>query len=296
MNSKPILINKIDTNLINISKFIIENNTRKNLFLSYNNNDFILQTPELLFDNNIKDMETHYELNLKLICRNEKKTNNFISFLTQLDNYLISLVQKNKSKYFNCKKIKFKSIIRLNKEKEKYIKIKILKSNLDNNIVKIVNNTKTISIKDLNEKCYLKLLININAIWINNNIFGVYIKPLLINKRSIEKLNHSISFIDDSETTKTVIDSCVDSNINTINNNSELNDKVLISTNNTTINNLTITETISNINNNKVNDNTSINTSIDKKNDDMTTINFNNLDDIPEYNNDPKKKEMSSTS
>lgn len=197
-------------------------------------------------------------------------------------------MSKNKQEYFANNTIKYKSILRRNKDKQKYIKIKILKSALQDNTLKIINNNNNnININELKTECYIKLLLNINAIWINNNIFGVFIKPILIKK--IEIINN-INFIEDSDIElKSVIDSCIDSDIKTITENYNPNkNKVLISTNNnSSINNITL-------NNNSKNNITNSITSYNN-NDDLSTVNFNNLDDIPEYNNDTKRS-LSSTS
>ena len=282
--SQPLLIDNINFNNINIDRVDIENDNRKNLYLTYNNNNFIIQTPELFYNDELKEMDEYYEILIDLVCKNKEKTTKFITFLNNLDKYFITLISKSKNKYFNNKNIKYKSILR-EKNNKKFIKLKLLKHNVNNNILRIVNNNNSISLEELNNNCYLKMLININAIWINNNIFGIYLKPILINKRSI--INNNISFIKDSETEKSILDSNIDSNINSINNlqssilkqKKHVNtEKVLISNNNSSIkskNTDTSTVTISSMSNN--------NNHID-----MSTISFTTLDNIPEYDNDTK--------
>jgi len=278
--NQPLLIDNINFNNINIDKVDIENDNRKNIYLIYNNNSFIIQTPEFSYNNKLKEMDDYYEIIIDLVCRNKEKTTKFITFLNNLDKYFITLISKNKDKYFNNKNIKYKSILR-EKNNNKFIKLKLLKYNINNDILRIVNNNNSISLEELNNNCYLKMLININAIWINNNIFGIYLKPILINKRSI--INNNISFVKDSETEKSILDSNIDSNINSINNlqssilkqKKHINtEKVLISNNNSTKSNRTDTSTvtISSMSNN--------NNHID-----MSTISFTTLDNIPEYNN-----------
>ena len=290
--NKPILLNDIDYKSININNIYEENNFRKNLFLNYNDNNFIIQTPYLLFNNKLEEKNTYYELIIDLKCRNKLKSNKIINFLLNLEKHLINMINKNKSEYFNTeKKIKFKSIIRFNKDNNKYIKLKILKDSLDEESIKIIQNNNKISINNLKDKCYLKLLININAIWINNNIFGVYLKPILISKKDIDNFDN-IKLIDDSETNKSILDSCIDSNINTLTQEPNNNNKVLISSVNNNSNNITIEKK-----NNSNSENLSITSYIKEKNDDdMTTINFNSLENIPEYNNDPKNKKLSKIS
>jgi len=332
IQDKPLLINNINFNSINISKINIENNTRKNLYLKYNDNNFIIQTPELFYNNKIKEMKDYYEIIINIVCRNEEKTNKFITFLNNLDKYFITLVSKRRTEFFNNNNIKYKSILR-EKNNNKFIKLKLLKYNIHNNLLKLVSNNTPITLQDLNDKCYLKILININAIWINNNIFGIYLKPIIINKKII--IDYNIDFIEDSDNQKTILDSTIDTNINSIessilkqNNNTE---KVLISNNHTSStklnnknkdkvlisNNHTSSTKLNNTNKDKVlisnnhtsstklnNTNTSSITisSISNKDNkvnndsDMSTINFTTLENIPEYNNNNKNKDNSSTS
>ena len=314
--NKPLLIDNINFNNINIDRLDIESNTRKNLYLKYNNNDLILQIPELLYTNELKEREDYYEIIIDIVCRNKEKTNNFIDFLDNLDKYFISLISKNKNKYFNNKKIKYKSILRDNNN-NKFIKLKLLKYNINNNILRIVNNSKSISLKELNKECYIKILININAIWINDHIFGIYLKPILINIRPI--LHTNISFIKDSENEKIILDSSINNNIKSINNidSSMLKptklistEKVIISNNNSTkINNSKIDSStekvlISNNNSTKINNKklekedtstVSISSMSDNNAISMSEISFTTLDNIAEYNNDTKNESVTSS-
>ena len=174
----PNLIKNINFNKIKLNNLNINLN-KKNFLLSYENKNFIIQTPNLNLNINIKEQNEYYEL---LLSFNEDKNNNkFMTFLSKLDNLILDKATKEK--------IKYKPILR-NSNNIKYIKLKLLKYNLDNNLLKLIDeNNKNLSINDLesDNKINLKFIIDINAIWIKNNLCGVYLKPLLIKKLSFRK-------------------------------------------------------------------------------------------------------------
>tara|TARA_Y100000768_G_scaffold331495_1_gene270738 strand:+ start:11781 stop:12635 length:855 start_codon:yes stop_codon:yes gene_type:complete len=277
--SIPLLINNIDFNKINISNIKDISQNRKNLYLNYLTDNFIIQLPELVHNNQIEDYKEYYQIKINLECKNSEKTDRVVKLFTHLDDYFKELMNSNKEKFFNTKKIKYKSIIRNNND-VKYIKLKILKSNIDSHNINISCNNEKITIKELNEKCYLKFLLNINAIWINNDSFGIYIRPIGIKKTYNNQ--KQINFIPDSDNqcNNTILDSNIDTSINTICQTKNLNnvqtEKVLISSNN---------NTESKINNNKTSSITI--SSYQNDDNDMTTINFSTLDNInEEYDNE----------
>ena len=291
-------------------------NGKINILLTYNNQEFIIQTPDLYQEiNTIIDKDNFYELNINIIDKYNKK-NLFYDFLEKLDKFFINYITNN-TKLFDNHKIKYKSILRKSNNIDRYIKIKLLKENIINNNLKIICNNNLIDINNLKGKSTIKMLLDINAIWINQNNCGIYIKPIIINK-SITK---EFSFI--NETENNILESDVDTNSksitepkfnnklekisedsvlnNNIHNNNNLNktnvkeNRVLSSSINNT-NKYSISNTNkSNIITNKYSiDNDLSSTSSDEDlspclnnniDDDMTTVNYNQLSDIVEYNN-----------
>tara|TARA_B100000575_G_scaffold156047_1_gene124544 strand:- start:1083 stop:1931 length:849 start_codon:yes stop_codon:yes gene_type:complete len=275
--SIPLLIDNIDFTKILISNVKTISDSRKNLYLNYIDNSLIIQLPELIYNNKIIENKEHYEILINLECKTKEKTTKVINLFTMLDNYFKELINSNKTQFFKTEIIKYKPIIRKNKDNSVYIKLKILKDNITNNNINITCNNSKIDIKELNENCYLKFLLNINAIWINKENFGIYIRPIGIKKSNLKQEQNLVNFIPDSDNqcNNTIMDSVIDTSINTIcnnnNNNNPQTEKVLISHNNSDKINKSNTITISSYNND----------------DDMTTINFSTLNNInEEYDNE----------
>ena len=282
------------TNIINNSNFKIQ----------YSNNPFIIQTPEFIKDieNNIIEKNDYYEFILNIKSLEKNKQESFINLLNNLDNYFINFIKNNKKNFiFNNLKIKYKSINRNNT-----LKLKLLKDDINNNILKIMKNNKIMNINELNHKCNIKLLLNINALWNNNSIFGIYIKPLLIDIRPYKLVlnNNNILISEDDNYARSIT-----INNDIINNDIINKNKILMSTSNNlnSFDNLKKNLDINNnlkknldINNNFLSENNKIinkkvNESVNNL-DDMTSVNYNNMNSIPEYNNNNKKYEMSETS
>lgn len=211
----PILLKNINYDKINIKKIDIENENRKNIILNYDNNYFILETPKLLISNdNIKEYENYYEI-LIFLKKNDELNEQFIDCLKKIDEKLKLIMLDNKKLFNYKKKIKYKSILR--KDIDYYIKIKILKEEIPK--LKIIQNNKDFNFKDLNKNNnnLLKLILNFNAIWINKNIFGVYIKPVYIEKIILNDNNIS--------SYETIEDFELDSSIDYSYSNTSLSDK-----------------------------------------------------------------------
>lgn len=276
--SIPLLIDNIDFTKISISNVKTISDNRKNLYLNYIDNSLIIQLPELIYNNKIIEHKEHYEILINLECKTKEKTTKVINLFTMLDNYFKELINSNKTQFFKTEKIKYKPIMRKNKDNSMYVKLKILKDNITNNNINITCNNSKIDIKELNENCYLKFLLNINAIWINQENFGIYIRPIGIKKSNLKQQQALVNFIPDSDNqcNNTIMDSVIDTSINTIcNNKNPQTEKVLISQNNSEKINKSNSITISSYNNN------------DDDDDDMTTINFSTLNNInEEYDNE----------
>ena len=93
---------------INFDKILysdpIKKNTKKNVMFKYSHNNkqeqFLIQTPELVCIESPKIVNDIYEISLELRSKSKKKINNFINFLNNLDSKIISLGESNSS-WFN---------------------------------------------------------------------------------------------------------------------------------------------------------------------------------------------------
>lgn len=264
-----ILLKNLNYNKIDISKNNIENGKRKNIILNYDNNYFILETPNLLVNNNdIKDNDNYYEI-IIFLNKEDEFISLFIESLKKIDDKLKSIMINNKKLFNYDKKIKYKSILRRDNNNH-YIKIKLLKEEIPN--LKIIQNSQNINFEEIknNNSNLVKLILNFNAIWINKNIFGVYVKPVKIEKIIIEEniVDNNTEYYESYD--KNSYSDTSLSNITDIKKNLNFNNILISNTN-------SVSKNIKELNNNEVSS-TSVTISSIKKN------NINKLEIIEEKN------------
>jgi hypothetical protein len=83
------------------------------------------------------------------------------------------------------------------------LKLKIIKNNDFETMLEINNNKpnhKKISIQDIPEDSWCKMILEAYAIWVNSsNDFGIFFRPILISFTSKEKEIYNYRLVDDSE-------------------------------------------------------------------------------------------------
>ena len=217
-------------NLLNIDFSNIKiNNENEQLKLLYNMKDFIVEIPEIIKDTEtiIEEFEQYYQFNLYLKCVNKNNEDQLINFLSCLDKFFIRIIKLNKKNFFqDTKDIKYKFILR-NNENKNYIKLKLLKNDINNDILKIIKDNSNININELTDKCNISLLLNFNTLWINKNICGIFIKPLLIDKKPLVVSKNEILMSDNDDNSK-IINSESSLQYNNIENNKDSNQLELI--------------------------------------------------------------------
>ena len=172
-----------DINFDNI-KFIPSGNG-KSIMLRYlqNNkqNKFFVQTPELKISNiESDDLVTTLYFDLK--TNNSGRVSSFINFLINLDKSIILNARNNKD-WFSSSNIKFKGLIRYENSNEPYLKLKVKNSSLYKLRVTSDRQSERGVFSDLKPNMKVKMIIDVNGLWINNNGFGIYLKPYLIDIR-----------------------------------------------------------------------------------------------------------------
>lgn len=183
----PYSIKTIDLNNIVLkSPKLVKN--KKIIFLKYNSNNFVIQLSKL--DNNIiydSTNELEFEINKK----------DQINFINKLDDYIISLGKTNAEEWFSHindkSSIDYQRILQYNNS----IKLKIV----DNDNFKTTLSLNDDIIENFNgfeENISLnsKILLEIYAIWIKNNSFGLLLRPVNIAMTSINTYNYD--FINES--------------------------------------------------------------------------------------------------
>lgn len=192
-------------------------------------NNFVIQTPSLKNVNNIINKNNVHELEIPLEGQNEYKTNLFIGFLNNLDRKIINDGKINTDWFDNFienNMIKYQKTIRDSEQfKTGMIKIRILNNDNFETIVQ-ENNKKNIKIKDIKPNCWVKMILEVYAIWVNKNGFGLFLRPILVSFKPYEKINYNYKFIDSDEEDDNIINTAINEEsifIKQINNNNNNN-------------------------------------------------------------------------
>jgi len=169
------------SNTVNLSDIVYtpKNNKINLIYLDYNYENkiipFIIETPQLklldIFDIN------HECFTNELLLDLDDTTKNFIN---DLENIVIDYLQTHKDE-IGVKT--FKSLIKQFDDDKSInmIKLKLLsKPNLKTNVYDPDGNIITIS--DLYSNDYVRIIMQIVAIWEKDNVFGVYLRPYQIKK------------------------------------------------------------------------------------------------------------------
>jgi hypothetical protein len=201
------LINQIDLNKIIYSK-VNEMNDKKLIHIYYENpgQRLLFQTPQLLNIFDIQKSKYFNELILPLYDCN-LKVPLLTQFLKDLDSKVIEGARTNKNEWFKNKSaIRYKSLIKNlytsqsnnnnspSTEDEKYSKNGLIKLKLTNG-TKILEKNNEIKLEDLHKNNYVRLIVEVYGIWVSKEVFGLYLKPVMIEQIK----NQVINFIDEKD-------------------------------------------------------------------------------------------------
>ena len=200
--NKILLINQIDLNKIIYSK-VNEMNDKKLVHIYYEKvgQKLLFQTPQLLNIFELQKSQYFNELILPLYDCN-LKVPLLINFLKNLDNKVVDDARKNKNEWFKNKpSIKYKSLIKNlylennnSSDEKKYASNGLIKIKITNGI-KIIENGNEINLDALKKNNFLRMILELHAVWISGDVFGIYLKPIMIEQIQ----NKIINFIDDKE-------------------------------------------------------------------------------------------------
>jgi hypothetical protein len=216
----PFRISEIDIN--NICYTDVKSNEKKTIvYLKYMDNNklknIVFQTPTTMSSNMIQCKNNIFELDVPLVGKEIDKINRFIHFLDLLDKKIVKDA-KNNNKWFelfsNQKTMKYQKILRESTDGNRngVIRLKLLKTNDFETIVQY--NNSRINIEEIQKDCWLKSILEIYAIWINENGFGLFIRPILLSFKPCMKINYNYKLIEDSEEVEDVaVDTVYDNSI-----------------------------------------------------------------------------------
>lgn len=196
-----------DINLENLVYKEVKSNSKKTVvFLKYKKKNslknLVIQSPTFLNINNPVKNKNYWDLDVPLHGKKTDKVNNFVRFLKNLDDKIVYDARINSSKWFEnfeTDEINYQQIIRTAEDKRftnGMIRLKILKNN-DFQTMLQINNKESIDVNNIPQNSWIKMIIEIQAIWINKNGFGLFLKPILISFTPIEIKRYK--FIEDSE-------------------------------------------------------------------------------------------------
>lgn len=218
----PYKIDDIILNNIVFKKTKLISN-KKIIFLKYKNdnlNNFVIQLSKIE-NNNINN-----ENEIEFIIDNKK----YINFFETLDDFIIKKSKEN-YEWFNhledTSSMNYQRILRNNNS----IKLKLC--NNEELITKliindeIVNNFNNITI----EESTSKIILEIYAIWIKPNSYGLLLRPVNISIKCNEHSYYNYEFLDDSETSESIIEYESDTDINSNNELFISNNELFVRTN-----------------------------------------------------------------
>lgn len=204
MNTKvPYKISEVDVS--NICYTDIKNNSKKTIiYIKYMDNhklkNLVFQTPTLISNNMIQCKNNIFELDVPLIGKDQTKTTEFINFLNRIDKKIVKDAKLNNKwfeRFTNIKTMKYQKLTRTTDDNSGAIRLKLLRTDDFETVVQ--QNNKRINIEEIGRECWLKSILEIYAIWINENGFGLFIRPILINVKPCMKLLYDYKFADESE-------------------------------------------------------------------------------------------------
>jgi hypothetical protein len=203
MTSKvPYRISELDLNNIYYSD--IKSNSKKTIvYIKYMDDNkmknFVFQTPTLLSKNTVTSKKDIYEIDIPLDGKDKDKITRFSNFLESIDRKIIRDAKNNNKwfeKFANVKKMKYQKIIR-DDDNRGVIRLKILKTTDFETLLHI--NNKKAPIEEITADSWVKCILEVYAIWINENGFGLFIRPVVMSFKPCMKLTYNYKLIEDSD-------------------------------------------------------------------------------------------------
>lgn len=200
----PYRISKLNLENIVYTK-IKSNDTKKAIYIKYKDNNrlnpLVFQIPTLYNINSAEKNEQYYSLDIPLECQKKEKTQPFIKFLNDLDEKILYDAKLNSHRWFDefeNETMKYQKIIRKSNDdriKNGMLRLKIIKTPNFETILQI-NNKNNININDIPVNSWLKGIIELYAIRVNNDGFDLFIRPILLSFKVRKDYNYQL--LDDS--------------------------------------------------------------------------------------------------
>lgn len=215
VNLKPYLPHQFNLDNIVYSKVHYDTPTKKSIFIydRMPGKKIYIQAPELKNMLRLIKKSKYYELNLPLYGDKKEKINSFIKFIKDLDAKVINDAKINKNSWFNESNgnIRYRSLIK--NIHDDYIDTVEFKAGMFTNGIiklKIIDGTQIslngeiCSPEELKLENDIRTIFQLYAIWISDDLFGIYLKPIKIDQKY--KIIEMIDFIaSESESEKDTV-------------------------------------------------------------------------------------------
>jgi hypothetical protein len=203
---EPHLFNRFDINNITYSK-VHDKNGKKIIYVTDQNKKKIyIQTPELLYTSQISQKSNYNEMILpfKGLYKQEKIIL-FKQFIEKLDNKLVQDASLYGRSWFGeSENVSYRSLIKTF-HIDTIDTIEQSDGIFDNGLIKFKINDKvlisinsdSISINELKHNTPTRIIFQIYALWVSDNLFGLHLLPIKINQKL--KIIENIKFIDSTD-------------------------------------------------------------------------------------------------
>ncbi len=198
----PYKISEVNTDKI-FFKNIKESENKKIIFIKYKDDNvlknMVFQLPTLVNDITVENNEVE----IKLDCVDELKTEKVIKLINDIDEKIVSEAKKNANTWFDHindkSKINFHHSLRGN-ENTTMIKVKVIDSKeFKTNIILNNNESEKISLDEVPDNGKLKLVLECYAVWIHGDTFGIILRPVILSFIMDIETEYNYKILDDSE-------------------------------------------------------------------------------------------------
>lgn len=208
INLKPYLPKDFDLNSIVYSDVQLDAPNKKSIFIydKVPGKKIYIQSPELQNMIGVNKKSRYYELNLPLYGKKTSHVSTFVNFIKELDNKIIADAKTNKNTWFDSsnKNIKYRSLVK-NIHQDYIDTVEFKAGMFENGIIKlkvtdgvhITANGNKIEPEQLKLDYGIRTIFQLYAIWISDDLFGIYLKPIKIDQKY--KIIEQIDFIASEE-------------------------------------------------------------------------------------------------
>jgi len=164
---KVIKYNNLDDDKITLKKKISIGDNAYNIFLRYNNKEFVIQAPIMIAPFGISQFGQNKYIDLSFVnIDNDESIKTFYDSVCVINQFILKHM-RYKEKYY--KKDFVNSV-----KKSDGIYPKRIRLSLDKECKVYNNYNQEIDVKQIKPRALLKTLINISHVWINNGKFGIF--------------------------------------------------------------------------------------------------------------------------